>query len=122
MEYSRRTNNIIASLRGLPQDHSIAKLRPAYTLGNLIEVLEERYKLGQSKVEDLIAQHWNEIAGQHAAHRSSPQRVVGNSILLIQVSSPVLRQEMQFNQRQILDRIHKLPGGGVIKALNFRAG
>ncbi len=122
MEYSRSTNNLIASLRGLPTDHSVAKLRPAFTLGNLIEVLEQKYKIGQERVEDLIAKHWTEMVGEHAAHRSCPQRIVGGGILLIQVSNPMLKQEMQFQQQKILDRLHRLPGGGVIKALNFRAG
>jgi len=122
MEYSRSTNNLIASLRGLPEDHSVAKLRPAFPLGNLIEVLEQKYKIGQEKVEDLIAKHWTEMVGEHAAHRSSPQRIVGGGILLIQVASPVLRSEMEFQKHKILDRLHRLPGGGVIKALNFRAG
>ncbi len=122
MEYSRNTNNLIASLRGLPTDHSVAKLRPAFSLGNLIEVLEQKYKIGQERVEDLIAKHWAEMVGEHAAHRSSPQRIVGGGILLIQVSNPMLKQEMQFQQQKILDRLHRLPGGGVIMALNFRAG
>jgi hypothetical protein len=47
---------------------------------------------------------------------------VGGGILLIQVNNPMLRQELQFQQHKILDRLHRLPGGGVIKALNFRAG
>ena len=122
MEYPRQTNNLIAALRGLPEDHTTSKLRAAFTLGSLIEVIEEKYKIGQDKVEDLIAKHWLEIVGEHAAHRSCPQRVVGKAVLLIQVGSPVLRSEMQFKQREILDRIHKLPGGGAIQALNFRAG
>ena len=122
MEYPRQTNNLIATLRGLPEDHSVAKLRPAYQLGNLIEVLEQKYKIGQAKVEDLIAQHWTEIVGEHAAHRSNPQKVVGGAILMIQVSSPVLRQELQFQQHKILERIHRLPGANIIKAVNFRAG
>src|SRR5476651_1602129 len=120
MEYPRQTNNLIATLRGLPEDHSVAKLRPAYALGSLIEVLEEKYKLGQAKVEDLIAQHWTEIVGKEAAHRSNPQKVIGGAILLIQLSNPVLLQELRFKQNQILDRIHRLPGGGIIKAVNFR--
>jgi hypothetical protein len=122
VEYPRPTNNLIATLRGLPEDHSVAKLRPAFPLGNLIEVLEQKYKIGQEKIEDLIAKHWTALVGEHAAHRSAPQRVVGGGILLIQVNNPMLRQELQFQQHKILDRLHRLPGGGVIKALNFRAG
>jgi len=122
MEYSRDTNNLIASLRGLPADRSVAKLRPAFELGTLIEVLEQKYKIGQEKLEDTIARHWVEVVGEHAAHRSSPQKIVSGAILLVQVANPMLRQELQFQQNKILDRLHRLPGGGVIKALNFRAG
>ncbi len=121
MEYPRQTNNLIAALRGLPEDHSVAKLRPAFQIGSLIEVLEERYKFGQEKIEDLIARHWTMIVGEHAAHRSSPQRVIGNSILLVQVGNPMLRANLEFEKRKILDRIHRLPGGGVIQAVNFRS-
>ena len=122
MEYPRPTNNLIATLRGLPGDHSKAKLRPAYALGNLIEVLEERYKFGVVKVEDLIAQHWKQIVGEAYAHRCSPRKVVSGAILLVQVANPTLRTELEFNKQKILDQIHRLPGGGVIKGLNFNNG
>ncbi|HVU39095.1 MAG TPA: DUF721 domain-containing protein [Opitutales bacterium] len=122
MEYPRQTNNLIATLRGLPEDRSVAKLRPAFQLAALIEVLEQRYKIGQEKVEDLLAKHWMELVGEHAAHRSCPQKIVGGSILLVRVANPMLRANLEFEKQKILDRIHKLPGGGAIKALNFRAG
>ncbi len=123
MEYPRQTNNLIAALRGLPEDHSRSKLRPAFELGALIEVIEQRYKIGQEKIEDVIARHWKDIIGEKNAHKCSPQKVVaGGSILLILVASPMLRSELGFQKEKILDRIHRLPGGGGIKALNFRAG
>jgi hypothetical protein len=34
----------------------------------------------------------------------------------------MLRQELTFKQKEILARIHRLPGGQVIQALNWRAG
>jgi len=110
MEYPRQTNNLIATLRGLPEDHSLAKLRPAYALGNLIEVLEEKYKFGQVKV------------GEEIAHRCSPQKVVSGAILRVQVANPTLRSELEFKKQKILDQIHRLPGGGIIKAINFSHG
>ncbi len=121
MEYSRRTNNLIATLRGLPEDHSESKLRPAFSLGALIEVLEQRYKIGEEKIEDVIAKHWSEVIGEKNAHKCSPQKVVSGAILLIQVANPMLRSDLEFEKQKILDRIHRLPGCGVIKALNFRA-
>jgi hypothetical protein len=122
MHFPRDTGNLIASLRGLPADRGRSRPRPAFSLGNLIEVLEERYKIGADKIEDTIARHWKDIVGEHAAHRSCPQRVAGGSILLIQVANPVLRSELQFKQKEILHQLHRLPGGTVIQALNFRAG
>jgi hypothetical protein len=122
MHFPRETGNLIASLRGLPSDRGRSRPRPAFTLGSLIEVLEERYKIGADKIEDIIAHHWKDIVGEHAAHRSCPDRVAGGAVLLIKVANPVLRQEMQFKQKDILARLHRLPGGSVIQALNFRAG
>jgi len=122
MEYSRKTNNLIATLRGIPEDHSESKLRPAFSLGALIEVLEQRYKIGEEKIEDVIAKNWKDIIGEKHAQRCFPQKVVSGAILLIQVSNPMLRSDLEFEKQRILDRIHRLPGGGAIKALNFRAG
>jgi hypothetical protein len=122
MHFPRETSNLIASFRGIPADRGRSRPRPAFALGSLIEVLEERYKIGQERIEDVIAHNWKELVGEHAAHRSCPERVGGGAILVIQVGNPVLRQEMQFKQKDILARIHRLPGGQVIQALNFRAG
>ena len=122
MHFPRETSNLIANFRGIPEDRGRSRERPAFAIGNLIEVLEERYKLGQEKIEDTIGRHWKDLVGEHAAHRSCPLKVVGGAVLLIQVANPVLRQEMQFKIKDILARIHRLPGGGAIQALNFRAG
>jgi len=123
VEFSRETNNLIAGLRGLPADRSRSRVRPAFALGNLIELLEEHYKIGQERVEDTIARNWKDIVGEHAAHRSRPQVVIGGgAVLLIQVANPMLRQELTFKEKEILARIHQLPGGQVIQALNWRAG
>jgi hypothetical protein len=122
MHFPRETSNLIASLRGLPSDSGRSRPRPAFALGNLIEILEERYKLGEAKIEDTIAHHWKEVVGEHAAHRSCPIKVVGGAILFVQVANPTLRQEMQFQKPAILGRIRHLPGGHVIQEINFRAG
>jgi predicted nucleic acid-binding Zn ribbon protein len=122
MEFNRDTSNLIATLRGLPQDRSTARARPAFTLGSLIEVLEERYELGHEKLTDVIAKNWKTIVGPQWAHQCCPQAIVDKVVLLIQVPNPILRQELRFQERQILTRIQKLDGGDVIRALNFRAG
>jgi len=122
MHFPRETSNLIANLRGIPEDRGRSRECAAFALGNIIEVLEERYKLGQEKIEDTIARHWKDLVGEHAAHRSCPLKVHGGgAILIIQIPNPVLRSEMGFKKAAILDRIRHLPGCSTIQQISFCA-
>lgn len=110
MHFRRDVENLIADLRGLPNSRSRAKVRAATPLDNIVEVIFERYQIGQDNLENVIMQHWKDIVGEKTAHRCRPQRLVNNQRLIILAGNPVIRQELQFSQGKILRKLHTLPG------------
>ncbi len=110
MHFRRDVENLIATLRGLPANRSRAKLRNTTNLDNLVEVIFERHQIGKDNIEDVVMAHWKEIVGERTAHRCRPQRLVQGRKLIILAGSPVIRQELQFNQNRILRKLHALPG------------
>nr|WP_281398180.1 DUF721 domain-containing protein [Ruficoccus amylovorans] len=85
-------------------------MRSATTLDNLVEVIFERYQIGKDNIEDVIMANWKDVVGERTAHRCRPQRLVQGRKLIILAGSPVIRQELQFNQNRILRKIQALPG------------
>lgn len=110
MHFRPDIEDLIASLRGIPARRSRARMRSAATLDNLVEVIFERYQIGQDNIEDVIMANWKDVVGERTAHRCRPQRLVQGRKLIILAGSPVIRQELQFNQNRILRKIHALPG------------
>ncbi|HQU09256.1 MAG TPA: DciA family protein, partial [Opitutales bacterium] len=60
------------------------------------------------------------IMGEHMAQRASPQSILPGGKLVISVSNPIIREELRFQQRQILQKIEAVLGVGVVRELNFR--
>ncbi|MGE9294319.1 DUF721 domain-containing protein [Ruficoccus sp. ZRK36] len=122
MHFRPDIEDLIASLRGIPGSRSRAKMRRTTSLDNLVEVLLERHQIGQDNIEDVIMQHWKEIVGERTAHRCRPQRIANGRKLIILAGSPVIRQELQFNQHRILRQIHRLPGCHTINEIAILNG
>lgn len=87
-----------------------------------MEILVERFKIGKVRPEQALMEHWREIMGDHNAQRCSPERIDPNGRLLINVSNPILRREMMFSKRRILERVHSIPGCETIQDIDFLAG
>ena len=110
MKFSRDVQNLIANLRGLPEDRGRSRTRAATDLDSLVEVIFERHQIGQDNLESVIMANWKQIVGERTAHRCRPQRIVNNRKLVILAGNPVIRQELQFMQNKILRHLHTLPG------------
>ena len=77
------------------------------TLGQAIERLLDAYKLrgkmGQAQLKD----RWPEIAGPYIQSKTRRIFMRGSTIYL-EVEGSVLKHELQYNQTQLLARIHSL--------------
>ncbi len=110
MQFNRDVQNLIANLRGVPEDRGRSRKRDATDLDSLVEVIFERHQIGQDNLENVIMANWKDIVGERTAHRCRPQRLVNNRKLVILAGNPVIRQELQFMQNKILRQLHALPG------------
>ena len=120
--FKRKTNNLIASFRGLPPDRSRGFHKKAQSLDTVMDQLVERFKIGSTQPEETIANEWISLVGEHNAKHANPWRLDRGKTLYVLVSNPVVKQEMQFGKKIILQRLQKLPGCSKINQIIFRAG
>jgi hypothetical protein len=123
MQFHPQVENLIADLRGLPRGYRNLRSHPLVELGSVVEVLEEKYQLGNAGIEPTLIKHWRYLVGERAAHRCAPQRLMDSgSRLVVYAANSMVRQELMFEQTGILKRIHSLEGCHVVRSLTIRMG
>ena len=120
-EFSRTVENLIADLRGLPDDDSRSRKRKAIDLGSLIDALLVKHRISHDSLEHSIRDKWPEIVGVANATYSHPL-IVERAQLIVLVSHAVVRNELFMHRLSILAKVKKLPGCEGIKGLALRAG
>ncbi len=120
-EFSREVENLIADLRGVPEDEGRSRRRPAQDLSQLIDTLLVKYRISHDSIEHSIREKWAEVVGAPNAAYSHPV-VLERGQLLVLVSHAVVRQELFHHRLMILDKLRKLPGCEGIKGIQLRAG
>lgn len=121
-KFSRQVENLIADFRGLPPDLSRSKLRETRGLGDVVEQILHKYRIGMATPEDAIRQAWTEIVGAANATFCHPLRIDRERTLVIGVSNPVVRQELLFHKATILQRIRAIPAAQHISDVTIRTG
>lgn len=122
MRWSRQAENLLADFRQLPRTSNRDPDSHTYSIHGVVDVLAEQYKIGDARPERAIMRHWKEVVGESNAARCRPMRIDRQKRLLVQVLNPILRQELQFHHRLILERVRRLPGCRDLCAVLFRAG
>ena len=120
--FNRKTNNLIASFRGLPPDQSRAWNKKETDLETVMDKLVQRFKIESTRPEETIAHEWISIVGESNAKHANPWRLDRGRTLYVHVNNPVVKQEMQFGKKTLLNRLNKLPGCSDIREIIFRAG
>ncbi len=119
--FSREVENLIAGLRGLPEDEGRSRRRKTQDLGGLIDELLVKHRISHDSVEHSIRDKWPELVGVANATYSHPV-VVERGQLLVLCSHAVVRNELFHHRQQILTKLRQLPGCAGIKGLVLRAG
>ncbi len=123
MNFPRHVQNLIANLRGLPEQRGWSKPREMLPLDSVVETLVEKYNIGQEGVEETLMRNWRSAVGGHTAHRCRPQRLIdGGSRLLVFAANAVIRQELEFRKSAIVAKLRELPGCSGIRDLVVRVG
>lgn len=120
-EFSRTVENLIADLRGLPEDDSRSRKRKATDLGSLIDALLVKHRISHDSLEHSIRDKWPELVGVANATYSHPL-IVERAQLIVLVSHAVVRNELFLHRMGILAKVKKLPGCEGIKGLALRSG
>ena len=120
MHFDRRTENLLANLRGLPENSSKSTMRDSKPLKNILEAVLKQLQIEQPKIEQLLMQNWKKVMGDRFAHRSAPQRIIDGKRLVVFVGNSTLKQEMEFEKRRMLNTIKSLPGCEGINELVFK--
>lgn len=121
-KFSRKVENMIADLRGLPPDTSRSRLRDTTELGQLVERLLHKYRIGMATPEEAVRDGWKEIVGEVNAAFCHPLRIDRNRVLIVGVGNPVVRQELLFHKALVLSRIRAIPACQHILDVAFRSG
>ncbi len=120
-EFSREVENLIAGLRGLPEDEGRSRRRKTQDLGGLIDELLVKYRISHDSVEHVIRQQWPALVGAANAAYSHPV-VLERGQLLVLCSHAVVRNELFHHRPQILEKLRKLPGCDAVRGLVLRSG
>lgn len=117
---SRSGESALAAFRGLPMRPP--RERPLVALDSVLEVLLERHRVGQPRLETLILERWESVLGSPLARRCTPIKVDATGTLFVAVPEAPLRQELQFRKRAILHKLQDIAGPGRLRDVVFRAG
>lgn len=121
-KFSRRVENLIANFRGIPENYKPEAHSREKGIYSIIDRIENKYKIGVESTEDIISANWNQIVGSNNARSCAPSRIEKENTLIISVSNPILRQELQFNKAILLKNLHAVPGTHKIRYLVFKTG
>lgn len=115
--------NLVANFRGLPEYSSRSWPRPTRTVSEIIPDVLVRWKIAEQTPQEILLERWEEVVGNPGlAQVCQPRRIDAGWVLWVAVSDPIIRQELFFRRRQLLTKIKKLPGCGVIRDLKLCPG
>ncbi len=109
-KFPRYAENLIANLRGIPEDRSRSKPCAVNNISSLIENALKKFDNPQVHLASIIMKNWRDLVGQKYAHRCAVQKVLGKNQLFIRVENSTIRSELEFSKRAILNKLRSLPG------------
>jgi hypothetical protein len=119
--FSRRDENLIAALREIPVSTSRSRIRPTREIGSVLDKVLSKFKITQRiRPEDVLMENWSDIIGAQYARLAAPQTITQDHVLVIQVNSPALREQLRFDERRILKAIKALSECKEIKRIVWR--
>ncbi|MGF1484670.1 MAG: DUF721 domain-containing protein [Opitutales bacterium] len=122
MPLSHEAQRLIASLRGLPPGDAPARSRGPVALDGLIDTTLKNYRIGEKRVEETIMRQWKHVVGEKWAERCSPVRIQNHRRLHVYAANSVVRNELMFRKREIIQRLRQLPGCEDLREVAFQQG
>jgi hypothetical protein len=109
-KFSRLAEKTIGEFRGIPPGvPEKMRARPTQGMGEVIEQLRVKFRIGRSAPDDAVREAWADIVGTANASYSQPLRLEG-SRLLVGATHSVVRNELFLHREEIVQRVQKVPG------------
>jgi len=118
-KFSRTVQNLLANLRGLPEDRGRSSDRPFRTIDDAVQDAFKKLRLDKPAPETAIVAHWRQLLPPKLAKRSAPLRVLEGGRLIVQCENSVVKSEIRFHERAMLDKIRLLRGCAEVRAISF---
>lgn len=118
-KFSRTVMNLLANLRGLPEDRARSSDRDMKTLDAAVLDAFKKLRLDKPVPETAIVAHWHELLPARLARRCAPLRVLEGGKLIIQCENSVVKSEVRFHEKSMLAKIRLLRGCESVRALAF---
>lgn len=113
---------LIDRFRGHPRN-PVRKTRDPRGMANSLDrILANLRVTNDSTPEKTILENWAYLVGHSYAQRCAPARIERNGTLIILAPNPVVRQEIGFQKRRIINKIRKLPGCLLVRSILLRGG
>lgn len=119
---TRTGRNLIANLRGHPEEKSRSNERTVRSIDQAVEEAVKRLGIDRPIPEHAISAGWAKLLPPTLARRTAPLRILPDGKLMIQCEGAIVRSEVAFHSRSLLAKIRELPGCGHIKAIGFVVG
>lgn len=116
---SRARRNLIANLRGQPEERGRSAEREVRTLDQAVEEAVRRLGIDRPVPEHAISAAWARLLPPTLARRTAPLRILADGKLMVQCDGSTVRSEVTFLSRALLSRIRELPGCGHVTAVGF---
>jgi len=88
------------------------------SLKSILDTLLRRYGIDRAIAQNKALIIWDEIVGASVAKNTQADRVEHGAII-VKVSSPVWRQELYFQKKEIIEKFDAALGKNVIRDIRF---
>lgn len=115
----RRHRNLLANLRGMPEETGRSSEREIRTLDQAVEEAVRRLGVDRPVPEHAISAAWPSLLPAPLARRTAPLRILPDGKLMIQCEGATVRSEAAFHSRALVAKVRALPGCGHVNAVGF---
>ena len=119
---NRRQRNLVANLRGQPEERGRSSERDVRTLDQAVDEAVRKLGIDRPVPEHAISAAWGKLLPPALARRTAPLRILADGKLVIQCEGATVRSEVTFMSRALLAKVRALPGCGHVKAVGFVVG
>ena len=120
MAFSKKQEHLIASFLGIPPIERTLSNKEPVPLNELLGHVTEFYDLDKPSAEKQLVDSWEDIFGG-LSERCYPVKLKDDGVLVISVSNPTLRTEINFHKKAILRKINAIKSCKGVRELVIRA-